>query len=188
MHQLEPFYNWRNFYIASEDIKSPFYCRQNSELEYSNTIYNHYIHPQWDDMGSETLYIKVLFVDYSEGFTIIELIGEWNDAISNDIMILKRDVIDYLLKYKINKFILVGENVLNFHSSDDSYYEEWFEDVEDGWIALINFRNHVLNEFSNANIDSYFIMQGVLNEIAWRNFTPHELFERLNSLVVKRLG
>jgi len=28
------------------------------------------------------------------------------------------------------QFILIGENVLNFHSSDDCYYEEWFQDVE----------------------------------------------------------
>ena len=27
MHDLEPFYNWRNFYIASEDNRSPFHER-----------------------------------------------------------------------------------------------------------------------------------------------------------------
>lgn len=47
----------------------------------------------------------------------------------------------------MNKFILIGENVLNYHSSDDCYYQEWFEEVEDGWIILLNFREHVLNEF-----------------------------------------
>ncbi len=44
-------------------------------------------------MGSETLYLKILFVDYDERYAIIELIGEWNDAINNDIMLLKRDIV-----------------------------------------------------------------------------------------------
>ena len=145
MHGIEPFYNWRHLYIASEDNQSPFYNKEYSEFEYTNTIYNFYIHPQWDDIGSETIYIKILFVDYEESYAIIELIGEWNDAINNDIMFLKRDIVDELNNYGINKYILIGENVLNFHTSDDSYYEEWFEDIGDnGWIVLINFRDNVL--------------------------------------------
>ena len=38
---------------------------------YTNTIYNFYIHPQWDDIGSETIYIKILFVDTYIDFVII---------------------------------------------------------------------------------------------------------------------
>ena len=59
MHEIEPFYNWRHIYIAEEDPKSPFYKRTYSEFEYSQTVYNYYIHPQWDDFGSKTLYIKI---------------------------------------------------------------------------------------------------------------------------------
>ncbi len=55
----------------------------------TQTIYNYYIHPQWDDFGSRTLYLKVLLADYDEQYVIIELFGEWNDAIENDIMNLK---------------------------------------------------------------------------------------------------
>ena len=99
MHGIEPFYNWRHLYIASEDNQSPFYNKEYSEFEYTNTIYNFYIHPQWDDIGSETIYIKILFVDYEESYAIIELIGEWNDAINNDIMFLKRDIVDELNNY-----------------------------------------------------------------------------------------
>lgn len=50
---------------------------------------------------------------------------------------------------------MIGENVLNFHASDDSYYEEWFQDVEDGWIAMLNFRSHVVDEFRRERIDYY---------------------------------
>lgn len=187
MHTLEPFYNWRNYYISSEDELSPFFGREYSEFEFSNTIYNYYIHPQWDDIGSETLFIKILYVDYDDKYCIIELFGEWNDAINNDIMILKRDIIDTLLGNGIDKFILIGENVLNFHFGDESYYEEWFEEVEDGWIAFINLRKHVLSEMVKANIDNYFLMSGELNEIGWRTYTPLQLFDKVNALVKKRL-
>lgn len=188
MQDLEPYYNWRHFYIASEDERSPFYGREYSEFEYTNAIYNYLIHPQWDDIDSPTLYIKILVVDYDQHFAIIELIGEWNDCINNDIMLLKRDIIERIMEYGVNKFILIGENVLNFHSSDDCYYEEWFDEVEDGWIAFLNFRDHVLKEFQQANIDYYIVSGGNLNNIAWRTATPQLLFEQIESVVQKRIG
>jgi hypothetical protein len=158
MHELEPFYNWQHLYIASEDEDSPFYGAEYSEFTFSNTVYNFYIHPQWDDIGSETLFIKILFVNYDTGFAIIELLGEWNDCINNDVMVLKREIIDLLIAEGINKYILIGENVLNFHASDESYYEEWSEDIEDGWVAFLNFRKHVLTEFQRSNIDYYILL------------------------------
>ncbi|MCC6250972.1 MAG: hypothetical protein IT238_00750 [Bacteroidia bacterium] len=187
MHEIEPYYNWRHLYIADNDIKSPFYGRTYSEFEYDKQIYNYLIHPQWDDIGSETLFIKILYVSYQKKFAIIEFIGEWNDCLNNDIMILKREIIDTLIEHGINKYILIGENVLNFHSSDDSYYEEWSEDIEDGWIAFLNFRSHVLTEFQRANIDYYILLGGKINEISWRTFQPNDLFEKIDHLVAKRL-
>jgi len=80
--------------------------------------------------------------------------------------------------------------VLNFNTSDDCYYEEWFEDVndEDGWIALVNFRDHVLEDFSKAYIDQYFVSGGNLNEVNWRTQHPHQFYEKINDSVVKRIG
>lgn len=187
MHFIEPFYNWRGYYIASEDESSPFYEREYSEFEFDKRIYNYLIHPQWDHFGSTTLFLKVLYSDYDSGYSIIEFIGEWNDAIENDIMVLKRDVIEPMLNNGIQKFILIGENVLNFHSSDDCYYEEWFEEVEDGWIATINFHEHVVKEFIAANIDQYFVFGGELEEIEWRTYLPTNLFAKVESLVNKRI-
>jgi len=132
MHTIEPYWNWRNLYTAEEDERSPFYGREYSELYYTDAIYDHYIHPQWDNFGSNTLFLKILFVDYDDGYAFIELIGEWNDTLYNDIMTLKREIIDELITEGVTKFVLLGDNVLSFHSSDDSYYEEWSEDVEDG--------------------------------------------------------
>ncbi|MCB9191446.1 MAG: hypothetical protein H6603_03025 [Flavobacteriales bacterium] len=187
MHSIEPYYRWRDYYIASEDIRSPFYGREYSEFEFTDHIYDFVLHPQWDDMGSPTLYLKILYAEYEKGFAIIELIGEWNDLLYNDIMILKRDIVDLLIDERINKFILVGENVLNFHYSDDEYYNEWFDDVEEGWIVGLNFRNHVIDEMKNAQIDYYINLGGKFQDINWRTFSPNRLFELLDELVSKRL-
>lgn len=187
MHFIEPFFNWRGYYVSSDDTLSPFFNVEYSELEYANKIYNFYIHPQWDDMGSETLFLKLILVDYEKCCAVIELIGEWNDAIENDIMLLKRDVVDVLINNGISKFILIGENVLNFHYSDDCYYEEWFEDVEDGWIAMVNFHAHVIKEFSRINLDQYLLMGGELDDLEWRTFHPLQFVDKVTKIVENRI-
>ncbi|MBM3452668.1 MAG: hypothetical protein FJX84_05955 [Bacteroidetes bacterium] len=188
MHYVEPFYGWRGYYISSEDPISPFFGREYSEFEFSNTIYNFYIHPQWDSFHSTTLFLKILFVDYDEKYCIIEFIGEWNDAIENDIMKLKRNLIDRLIDAGIEYYILIGENVLNFHYSDDCYYEEWFDDIENGWIAMINFHDHVSKEFQHIQIDHYVNMRGDLDEIDWRTYQPFQFFKKIHELITKRIG
>ncbi|MBN3034298.1 MAG: hypothetical protein JW861_01830 [Bacteroidales bacterium] len=187
MHHIEPHYSWRHLYIASEDSLSPFYEREYSEFEFSNTIYNYYIHPQWDEIGSATLYIKILYVNYGLGFCIIELLGEWNDCLYNDIMFLKRNVAEILCEHGINKFILLGDNVLNFHSSESDYYQEWDEELEGGWIAGINFRDHVIREFEGAFITDYIVFGGMLNDMSWRTLTPMQVFEQVVTQIRKRL-
>ena len=188
LHDIEPYFNWRHLYIASEDEKSPFYGRQYNELEFTNIIYNFVIHPQWDEIGSDTLYIKILYADYDEKYAIIELMGEWNDAITNDIMLLKRDILDELILFGIKKFIIIGENVLNFHASDDSYYEEWFDEIgEKGWIIFLNLRPHVMAEFKLHNIDYFFLSGGELDDFNWRRFSPGQVFGNLSKVIEKRL-
>ena len=188
MHEIEPYYKWRDDYIASEDERSPFYETEYNEFEFDKQVYNYLLHPQWDSFGSNTLYIKVLYADYDLGFTIIELIGEWNDAIDNDIMLLKREILELMMDEGINHFILLGENVLNFHTSDDSYYEEWFQEVEDGWIAGVNFREHVLDEFKQSNIDYYINFGGGLENMNWRALKPVQFFQKVEDQLQKRLN
>ncbi len=188
MQDIEPYYSWSHLYTAAEDELSPFYGREYSEFEYSNTIYNYYIHPQWDDFGSSTLYVKVLFVDYEVGYAIIEMIGEWNDAINNDIMTIKRDLIDLMIQHGIDKYILIGENVLNFHASDDCYYQEWFDDTEEGWIVALNFRDYIKEEFNKNSIDYYLVFGGELDEMLWRIHSPNELYDRITEIINHRLA
>lgn len=186
MQDIEPFYNWRHMYTAEEDTQSPFFGRSYSEFEYSQTLYNFYIHPQWDDFGSRTLYMKILFADYDQHFTIIELLGEWNDAIENDIMTLRRDVTDLMYKKGIYHFIMIAENVLNFHSSDDSYYEEWLEQVEDdrGWVAILNMPEQSKYDFKKARLTNYVEL---LEMDQWRTLKPEIIFQALNSELSRRL-
>jgi hypothetical protein len=190
MHDIEPYYNWRGYYVASEDPYSPFFEREYSEFEFSSKLYNYYIHPQWDSFGSQTLFMKVLYCHYENGFAIIELIGEWNDLLYNDIMFLKREVIELMMQEGVSKFILIGENILNFHYSDDSYYDEWFDEVSDndGWIALMNVREHVLADMGDAHIDRYFVSGGKLNEVKWRTMNPDQLFDQVEKHVMRRLA
>lgn len=190
MHTIEPYYNWRGLYVASEDIQSPFFEREYSEFEFTHTIYNYCIHPQWDHIGSPTLFIKILYADYDEGFAIIEMFGEWNDALNNDIMYFKRDIVEVLMQCGISKFILVAENVLNFHGDEDAYYDEWFEEVEDmgGWIAVLNIRQHVLEEIQAADLDQYFVMGGALSDFSWRTLTPQQFYMLISRYVLKRLS
>ena len=187
MHEIEPYFNWRHLYTAEEDPRSPFNGREYSEFQFTQTVYNYYIHPQWDDFGSQTLYLKILFTDYETGYTIIELIGEWNDAIENDIMTLKRELIDHLIAQGIFKFILIGENVLNFHSSDDCYYEEWYEDLEEkgGWVSMIGLPEQSRYDFTRAGIHRYIQL---IELPEWRPFSPFNLFQKVDNMLLKYLG
>lgn len=188
MHNIEPYYNWLKYYNPAKDLRSPFYGKQYNFDQYSETIYGYYIDPAWDFMGSETLYIKVLFTDYDKGFAVIEFLGEWNDAINNDIMHLKRNVIDLMVGEGIRKFILIGENVLNFHGSDDSYYEEWFEDVEEGWIAAVSFPDFIQEEFRKYRIDAFVNMGGTLQITQWRTLQPEIFYGLVSRLIQRRLN
>lgn len=188
MHDIEPYYNWLKYYNPAKDFRSPFYGKRYNFDQYSETIYGYYIDPAWDFMGSETLYIKVLFTDYEKGFAVIEFLGEWNDAINNDIMHLKRNVIDLMVGEGIRKFILIGENVLNFHGSDDSYYEEWFDDVEEGWIAAVSFPDFIQEEFRKYRIDTFVNMGGTLQITQWRTLQPEVFYDLVSKLIQRRLN
>ncbi|MCU0396425.1 MAG: hypothetical protein MUF29_10985 [Chitinophagaceae bacterium] len=186
MQDLEPFYRWRDQYVSEEDERSPFFGIDHSQFEYSTTVYNYYIHPQWDDMGSRTLFLKVLFADYKKHFVVIELIGEWNDAIENDIMTFRREVIDPFMQEGITKFILIAENVLNFHSSEPDYYEEWYENVadENGWIVCLNMPESSQYDFRKLKLQYYVELKEFLD---WRRYQPEGLFQKIDNELKKRL-
>lgn len=187
MHDIEPFYNWRHIYVSEEDPLSPFYGRTYSEFEFSQTVYNYYIHPQWDDFGSRTLYVKVLLADYEEQYAVIEMIGEWNDAVENDIMELKREILEKFMYEGINKIILIAENVLNFHNGEADYYEELAEEIRDasGWIVCLNMPEQTQYDFRRAHLDRYIELIDLDN---WRTYKPFHLFKKIDSEQKARLS
>jgi hypothetical protein len=188
VHQILPFENWLKYYDSSTDERSPFFEKEYNFDLYSETIYGYYIDPSWDYFGSETLYLKILYADYDEGFAILEFLGEWNDTIENDIMTLKRNFLELLAHEGINKYILIGENILNFHGSDDSYYEEWFEDLEEGWIAAVCFPDFIQQELQKYRIDNYINMGGTLQIEMWRTLHPLQFYQLVSQLIQRRLN
>jgi hypothetical protein len=177
MQDMEPFYRWRTDYTAEEDPRSPFYKRQHSEFHYTHKIYNYYIHPQWDHFGSTTLYCKLLFADYEDGFAIIEFIGEWNDCLYNDIMYFYREVVEKLIDEGISKFVLLCDNLLHFHSGDDDYYVEWAEACLDagGWVVFVNTRLHVAEEMKNARLYYHVHFSEDFDDIIWQRMKPEAI-------------
>lgn len=185
MHDIEPYFKWKAYYDSATDEKSPFYAREYSEFTFTNKVYNYFIHPQWDYIGSPTLYAKSLFVDYDDGYAIIELIGEWNDCLNNDVMFLKRHFADSLIKNGICKYIIACDNVLNFHSSDDSYYEEWWDDIKDdgGWICMLNTLDHVLDEMEKTRLQYYCNIGDRFCDINWRKKNPHNVLHEVTQIM-----
>lgn len=189
MHAIEPFYAWRDYYVAAEDKFSPFYNRKYSEFNFTNHIYNYYIHPQWDSIGSSTLFCKVLYVSYDKQFAAIEFIGEWNDTLHNDIMELRKALIDPMIEHGIVRFVLIGENILNFHGSDDSYYEDWYSEIQEdnGYIVALNFLPHVISEMRSHGIHHYLYMGDNYNQIDWRKIKPHYFHKAIDELLLGEL-
>ena len=187
MHEIEPYFQWRHMYMAEEDPRSIFFGRTYSEFEFSQTVYNYYIHPQWDEFGSKTLYLKILFVDYESRFAIIEMIGEWNDAIENDIMYLKREVADKLMHEGVTKFIFIAENVYNFHSGDRDYYEEFYDELseEEGWAVLVNMQPGAQHDFLQRKLNRYIELMEIE---AWRTYKPEDFFQLIDKKINDRLS
>jgi len=188
MHLIEPYYRWLEIYSSETDEQSPFFEVEHSEFDFTDTVYGYCIHPQWDNVGSETLYVKVIYANYQTGSIIIELIGEWNDALHNDVMHLKRNLIDYYLLQGFQQFVVVGENVFNFHGSGDDYYDEWLDEVEDGWIVSLGFQNHVIDEMAQYGVDACFNYGGQLAIENWRSFHPMKLIQNLDTIMKQRIG
>jgi hypothetical protein len=114
------------------------------------------------------------------------MIGEWNDAIENDIMSLKRDVIDFLMRTGISKFILITENVLNFHSGDKDYYQEWVEENNEskGWVVALNMSEAAQYDFRRKKLNNYIEL---INLPDWRIYKPYHLFRKIDNMMNMRL-
>jgi hypothetical protein len=86
----------------------------------------------------------------------------------------------------IRKFLLITENVMNFHSSDDCYYEEWWDDIKDdgGWIVAMNMPVQTRQEFEKAHLDNYVHL---LDVEKWRPYQPQHIYNEIDNLMMRRL-
>jgi hypothetical protein len=76
--------------------------------------------------------------------------------------------------------------VLNFHSSDDSYYEDWREQVEDlgGWIVILNMPEQSQYDFVRARLNNYATL---MDFPQWRTLKPELVFQQVDELLLKRI-
>ena len=86
----------------------------------------------------------------------------------------------------ITKFILIAENVLNFHNSDSDYYEELFEELSDvnGWIVCLNMPPQTQYDFKRAHLNRYVELMELDN---WRTYKPFHLFKKIDAELTARL-
>ena len=104
---------------------------------------------------------------------------------NNDVMYLKREIIDDLARFDIDKYVLICENVMNFHGSDNCYYEEWFDDIKEsnGWMAFLNLHQHVEQEMASTQIHHYANIGGDLNDVNWRRYKPKQLVDAVKVIM-----
>lgn len=117
---------------------------------------------------------------------VIELLGEWNDALENDIMLLKREVLEKFMDQGICHFILIGENVFNFHYDGADYYEEWQEELLEmgGWAICLNLSASSCLEFQQVRLDRYL---PIIFLDDWRTYRPFHLFKKVGDLMATSL-
>lgn len=90
-----------------------------------------------------------------------------------------------MLAEGISKFILIGENIFNFHGSDDSYYEAWFEELEEGWIAALNFPEFIIDEMKRYQLHHYINLNESLYIEKWRTYQPLVLCNLVEKMITE---
>lgn len=176
LRYIEPFYGWLELYSHDKDSNSPFHEVEHNLFEFDRMIYNMPVHPLWDDFGSESLLVKILYADYAQGFAILELFGEWNDLFDNDFKLLAENCLTYLIDNGIQRFILICENVFHGYFDTDDYYQAVQEELEEGWICLVNLRESVQAEMQQYGLHQYLFWSPQLDGLPWRTFQPVQLF------------
>ena len=90
------------------------------------------------------------------------------------------------MKKGLTKFILIAENVLNFHSSDNEYYREWYDETseEDGWIIILNMPAATQQDFTKKKLQYYMELMEIPE---WRSYKPYHLFTKIDKELSNRI-
>ena len=84
-----------------------------------------------------------------------------------------------MIREGVTKYILITEQVMNIHTLDTDYYEEWFEDIEGegGWIVCINTLPHVEQEWRADGMSPYMFFY---QYDKWRTILPDLFYEEID--------
>ena len=76
--------------------------------------------------------------------------------------------------------------MLNFHSSDDSYYEDWRESVieEGGWVVIVDMPSQSQHDFKKARLTNYVAL---LDFPQWRTLKPELVFQQVDDWMIRQL-
>lgn len=181
LRHIEPFYGWLHYYSHEKDQRSPFHEVEHNLFEFDRSVNHIPAHPLWDDFGSESLLVKILFADYQKHYAILELFGEWNDLYDNDFKLLAENCLSILIEEGINQIILICENVFHGYFESDDYYDALQEELEDGWMVAIRLREELQNEMIDFGINQYFFWSPLLDEAPWRTIKPPVLYKLVSS-------
>lgn len=173
---IEPFSGWLHIYDPAQDRRSPFYGVEHNQFFFDRYIYTYQAHPLWEYIESESLLVKLLYVNYRRGFAVIELLGEWNDLFQNDFKLLCEHCLYPLMKKGVNRFALITENVFQLYLQSDEYYRDLQDRLEDGWVALVNARPNVVDELRRLDLLDCFHLLTDSREVRWRKQKPWELY------------
>lgn len=188
LHHIEPYYGWLNLYNHETDDRSPFHQVEHNQFYYDRSVNRIPAHPLWDDIGSESLLVKILYADYNKSYAIIELFGEWNDLFENDYKLMAENCLTYLIDHGIDKFILICENVFHIYLQEDDYYQALQEELgAEGWICTLRARDNVWEEMESYGISHFFYRSPLLDEIPWRKSKPGQLFQLVEGRMCKLL-
>lgn len=185
--EVEPHYGWLGYYDHKMDKRSPFHHVEHNLFAYDRYIYTFEAHPLWDTIESESLLVKILYANYTQGYAIIELLGEWNDLFQNDFKLLCENCLTYLADEGITQYIFVAENVFNIYLDQDDYYEAFQEELGDGWMCLLRARERVLDEMKRYNISPYFYWNDSLQDLHWRKLKPWQVYDLVKDSMQKLL-
>ena len=187
MHEVEPHYGWLKYYTNHQDPNSPFHAVEHNQLYYDRQVYQYLAHPQWDDIGSDGLLVKILAADYEQQFAFIELFGVWHDLLDNDFRLLLENCLEPLLHAGIDQFILVADSLLNIYLDSDDYYDAYQEHLEDGWNCLLRARPHIRQELTDHQLDHHFFWSDELDALPWRTLPPKRLFQTIQQRIRRLL-
>ena len=125
-------------------------------------------------------------MDKSVVFIFTVLLNSTDCTLTIPSLFLGPESIDILYAKGITKFIIIAENVLNFHSSDDSYYEEWREQLLDdgGWVVIIDMPQQSQYDFKKARLTNYV---SLMDFPQWRTLKPDVIFQQVDNWIMKLL-